>query len=80
MSNRQYNHYFGKTNVFFQWKLLIILFADGRAKKYGSAHLCSSGKEKYISGTADFGAAGLRGHDFHTQPDTSLLMCTKFEI
>ena len=31
--NRHQNHYFLKTNVFFYWQLLIILFADDRAKK-----------------------------------------------
>ena len=37
-------------------------------KKYGITPLSASGKEKYISGAADFGAAAGHGHGFHTQP------------
>ena len=37
-------------------------------KKYGITLLSASGKEKYISGAADFGAAARRGHGFHTRP------------
>ena len=41
---------------------MIILFADDRAKKnYGITPLCVSGKEKYMSSAADFGAAARRG-------------------
>ena len=36
--------------------------------KYGITPLSASGKEKYISDVADFGAAARRGHSFHTQP------------
>ena len=39
---------------FLYWQWLIILFADDRAKKYGITALSASGKEKYISGAADF--------------------------
>ena len=49
-------HYFGKNYVFLYTLLLIILFADDRAKKYGITPLSASGNEKYISGAADFGA------------------------
>ena len=48
--------------MYFYWQLLIILFADYRAKKYGITPLSASGKEKYISGAADFGAAARCGH------------------
>ena len=37
-------------------------------KKYGITPLSASGKEKYISGAADLGAAARRSHGFHTQP------------
>ena len=37
-------------------------------KKYGITPLCESGKGKFISGAADFGAAARRGHIFHTRP------------
>ena len=37
-------------------------------KKYGVTPLSASGKEKYISGAADFGEAARRGHGFHTRP------------
>ena len=37
-------------------------------KKYGTAPLSASGKEKYISGAADFATAVRRGHGFHTRP------------
>ena len=37
-------------------------------KNYGITHLSASGKEKYISGVAYFGAAVWRGHGFHTRP------------
>ena len=56
-----------KSNVFLYWQLLIILFADDRAKKYGITPLSASGKEKYISDAADFGAAARHGSGFHTQ-------------
>ena len=57
-----------KNNVFLYWQLLIILFADDRAKKkYGITPLSASGKEKYISGAADFGAEARHGPGFHTQ-------------
>ena len=47
----------GKTNViFFYLQLLIIPFADDKAKKIWNLPLCASEKEKYISGAADFGA------------------------
>ena len=36
-------------------------------KKYGITPLSASGKEKYISGAADFGAAARHGPGFHTQ-------------
>ena len=36
----------------FYWQLLIILFADDRAKKYAITAVSVSGKEKYISGAA----------------------------
>ena len=39
MSNRHQNHYFGKTNVYHYWQLLIILFADDRTKKIMELHL-----------------------------------------
>ena len=46
----------GKRNVFFFYlQLLIIPFADDRAKKIWNLALCASEKEKYISGAADFG-------------------------
>ena len=35
-------------------------------KKYGITPLSTSGKEKYISGAADFGAAARYGAGFHT--------------
>ena len=38
-------------------------------KKYAFTPLSASGKEKYISGSADFGAAARHGHGFHTQPN-----------
>ena len=60
-----------KNNVFLYWQLLIILFADDRAKKYGITPLSALGKEKYISGAADLGAAARHGHGFHTQPNYS---------
>ena len=41
-------------------------------KKYGITHLCESGKGKFISGAAYFGAAARRGHGFHTRPNYSL--------
>ena len=53
--------------MYFYWQLLIILFADDRAKKYGITPLSALGKEKYISGAADFGAAARPGHCFHTR-------------
>ena len=34
---------------------------------HGITPLCASGKEKYISGAADFSAAAQRGHGFHTR-------------
>ena len=37
-------------------------------KKYGMTPLSASGKEKYISGAADFGALARYGHGFHTWP------------
>ena len=37
-------------------------------KKYGITPLCESGKGKFISGEADFGAAARPGHGFHTRP------------
>ena len=37
-------------------------------KKYGITPLCESGKGKFISGAADFGAVARRGHGFHTNP------------
>ena len=37
-------------------------------KKNGITDLCESGKGKYISGAADFGAAAQRSHGFHTRP------------
>ena len=37
-------------------------------KNHGITPLCASGKEKYISGAADFSAAAQRGHGFHTRP------------
>ena len=40
-------------------------------KKYGIIPLCASGKEIYISGAADFGAAARHGPGFHTQPSYS---------
>ena len=40
-------------------------------KKYGITHLCESGKGKFISGVAYFGAAARRGHGFHTRPNYS---------
>ena len=40
---------------FFYLQLLIIPFADDRAKKIWNLPLCASEKEKYISGAADFG-------------------------
>ena len=55
VSKRTY--YFGKNYVFLYTQLLIILFADDRAKKFGITPLSASGNEKYISGAADFGAA-----------------------
>ena len=54
--------------MFYYWQLLMILFADDRTKKYGITPLCESGKGKFISGAADFGAAARRGHGFHTRP------------
>ena len=45
-----------------------MLFADDRAKKYGITPLCEPGKEKYISGAADFGAVAWRSHGFRTRP------------
>ena len=47
-------------------QLLIILFADDIAKKYGITPLSALGKEKHFSGAADFGAAARRGHGLHT--------------
>ena len=35
-------------------------------KKYGITPLSVSGKEKYISGAADFDAAARHGPGFHT--------------
>ena len=35
-------------------------------KKYGITPLSASGKEKYISGAADFGAEARHGPGFHT--------------
>ena len=35
-------------------------------KKYGITPLSASGKEKYISGAADFGATARHGPGFHT--------------
>ena len=49
---------------FFYLQLLIIPFADDRAKKIWNLPLCASEKEKYISGAADFGPQ--RGH---TRPE-----------
>ena len=43
--------------MYFYWQLLMILFADDRAKKKKITALSASGKEKYTSGTADLGAA-----------------------
>ena len=40
---------------FFYLQLLIILFADDRAKKIFNLPLCASEKKKYISDAADFG-------------------------
>ena len=55
----------GKTNIyFFYLQLLIIPYADDRAKKIWKLLLCASEKEKYISGAADFG----RQRD-HTLPE-----------
>ena len=64
-----------KTNVFFV--LVIVLMIE--RKKYGIIPLCASGKEKYISGAADFGAAARPSHGFHTRPNNSLLSA-KFAI
>ena len=47
---------------FFYLQLLIIPFADDRAKKVWNLPLCASEKEKYISGAADFGRQ-LTGKD-----------------
>ena len=52
-----------KNNVLLYWQLFLILFADDRAKKIrkdGITPLSASGKENYISGAADFGAARSR--------------------
>ena len=45
-------------------------------QKYGITPHSASGKEKYISGTTDFGAAARRGHGFLTGPQPHpLLRC-----
>ena len=41
--------------------MLIILFADDRAKNYGLIPFCESGKGKFIPAMADFGTAGQQG-------------------
>ena len=46
-----------------------MLFADDRAKKYGITPLSALAKEKYISGVADFSAAGWPW--IHTRPAKS---------
>ena len=38
-----------------------------RKKKYEITPLSASGKEKYISGAADFGAAARHGPGIHTK-------------
>ena len=43
----------------YYWQMLIILFVDDRAKQ--TSPLCESGKEKFISGAADFGTAAQHG-------------------
>ena len=55
-----------KNNVFLNWQVLIIPFADDSEKKYGITPLCALGKEKYISGAADFSAVARHGPGFHT--------------
>ena len=37
-------------------------------KNHGITPFCESGKGKFISGAADFGAAAGHGHGFHTRP------------
>ena len=49
--------------------MLIILFADDRAKNYGISHLCESGKGKFISGAADFGVVARHGAVMAFIPD-----------
>ena len=45
-------------------------------KNHGITPLCESGKGKFISGAADFGAAARRGHGFHTRP----FFCTEQDL
>ena len=68
ISKNEKNLFFGKKIAQVWAVTLIILFADDRTKKYGITPLCESGKGKFNSGTADFGAAAQRGHGFHTRP------------
>ena len=47
---------------FFYLQLMIILFADDRAKKTMELHLfVLQERKKYMSGAVDFGAAARRG-------------------
>ena len=46
-------------------------------KKYEITPLSALGKEKYISGAADFGGAVQHGHGFHTRPFSALMQYIK---
>ena len=53
---------------FFYWQLLIILFADDRAKKIMELHLFLLLERKTYFWNGGFGAFARRGHGFHTPP------------
>ena len=61
MSNHHKNHYSRENKCIFYWQLLIIPFADERAKKYGITPLCASEKEKYFW-RSRFLVTARRGH------------------
>ena len=50
--------------MYFHWQLLVILFADYRAKQLCNYTFCELGKGKLISGEADFHAAARHVHGF----------------
>ena len=65
----------------FYWQLLIILFADDRAKKNMELHLLLLQERKNIFLAQQIlGTAARRGHGFHTRPKTSAHVLYDYEL